>query len=58
MQIKRRDFIKTSAAGSAAFATSELFVFNQAISKEVNSSKYCFQSEREIPIAYKVDVVV
>ncbi len=56
--MKRREFIKTSAVGSAAFATSGLFVFNQATSKEADSSKYCFQSERNIPIAYKVDVVV
>jgi ribulose 1,5-bisphosphate synthetase/thiazole synthase len=56
--MKRRDFIKTSTVGSAALATSGMFIFNQAESNGIKSAKTCYQSERKIPIAYKADVVV
>jgi len=57
-RMKRRDFIKTSTVGSAALATSGMFIFNKANYNEIQSAKSCYQSERKIPIAYEVDVVV
>ena len=55
--MKRRYFIKTSAAGSALIFTSGAFAFNNT-NVQNNNKKYCFQSARNIPIAYNVDVVV
>ncbi len=53
--MKRRNFIKTTAAGSAMVLTSGAWAFNSISS---NTQKFGFQSEREIPVAYNVDVVV
>lgn len=55
--MKRRNFIKTSAAGSAFLLTSGAYAFNTT-SQQKATKKYCFQSERKIPVAYDVDVVV
>ncbi len=54
--MKRRNFIKTTAAGSAFLLTSGAYAFSNP--QVQNKSKYGFQSEREIPVAYNVDVVV
>ena len=54
--MKRRDFIKTSAAGSAFLLASGAFAFNSPASKD--KMKFGFQSGRNIPVAYQVDVVV
>jgi len=56
--MKRRDFLRTTAAGTAFVATSGLWGIQQAKAANLQNIKYCFQSEREIPIVYKVDVVV
>jgi len=55
--MKRRNFIKTSAAGSAFVLTKGAFAFKPS---EINSAnyKYCHQSKRSIPVVYNVDVVV
>ena len=53
--MKRRNFIKTTAAGSAFLLTSGAYAFNSEIHTK---NCYGFQSERKIPIAYDVDVVV
>ncbi len=53
--MKRRNFIKTTAAGSAFLLTSGAYAFNSEVNAQ---NKFCFQSERKIPIAYNVDVVV
>jgi len=54
--MKRRKFIKTTAAGSAFLMTAGTFAFGTGF----NSIKpeYGFQSKRNIPVAYDVDVVV
>lgn len=53
--MKRRNFIKTTAAGSAFVLTSGVY----AIRSEDNLKfKSGFQSKRKIPIVYDVDVVV
>ena len=54
--MKRRNFIKTTAAGTALVFTSGAYAFNN--SEIQNKSKFGFQSERKIPVAYNVDVVV
>ncbi|MCF6356818.1 MAG: FAD-dependent oxidoreductase [Draconibacterium sp.] len=54
--MKRRNFIKTTAASSAFLLTSGAYAFGN--SEIQNKKKYGFQSERKIPIAYDVDVVV
>ncbi len=56
--MKRRDFIRTTAAGTAFVATSGWLAVNKVQAASLPNLKYCFQSEREIPVAYKVDVVV
>jgi len=56
--MKRRDFLRTTAAGTAFMATSGLWGIQKAKASNFQNIKYCYQSEREIPIAYKVDVVV
>jgi len=56
--MKRRDFILTTASGSAIVASGNLFAFPEAPVKENSTSKFCYQSERKIPVAYSVDVVV
>ena len=56
--MKRRHFLKTTVAGSAFLATSGLWNLNKAFAAHPENISYCFQSEREIPIAYEVDVVV
>jgi len=54
--MKRRNFIKTTAAGSAFILTPGAFAFGN--SGNQNNYKFGFQSERRIPVAYDVDVVV
>ena len=56
--MKRRHFLKTTVAGSAFLATSGLWNLNKTLAANPENITYCFQSEREIPIAYEVDVVV
>lgn len=56
--MKRRDFLRTTAAGTAMVATSGWWNIRQANATTLQNIKYCFQSEREIPIAYRVDVLV
>lgn len=56
--MKRRDFIRTTAAGAAFVATSGWWAASKASAANLQTVKYCYQSEREIPVAYKVDVVV
>jgi len=56
--MKRRDFLRTTAAGTAFVATSGLWGIRQAQAINLQNLKYCFQSERNIPVAYKVDVIV
>jgi len=53
--MKRRTFVKTTAAGSALLMTPGAFAIPSNIS---NDRKFAYQSERKIPIAYNVDVVV
>jgi flavin-dependent dehydrogenase len=54
--MKGRNFIKTTAAGSAFIMTSGAFDFENSV--EQNNNKFGFQSERSIPVAYDVDVVI
>lgn len=54
--MERRNFIKTTAAGSAFLLTSGAYAFGNP--ENQNNNKFGFQSERKIPIAYNVDVVV
>lgn len=56
--MKRRDFIRTTAAGTAFLATSGWWSADKAQARNLQDMKYCFQSEREIPVAYQVDLVV
>jgi hypothetical protein len=56
--MKRRDFILTAAVGSAALGSGNLFGFPEPYIKGKNVGKFCFQSERKIPVAYTVDLVV
>ncbi|MBW8333575.1 MAG: FAD-dependent oxidoreductase [Prolixibacteraceae bacterium] len=56
--MKRRDFLRTTAAGTAFVATSGWWSVNKATAASLQHIKYCFQSEREIPVAYKVDIVI
>ena len=56
--MKRRDFIFTTATGSALLATGNLFAFPQTPVPTKGTSKFCTQSARKIPVAYTVDVVV
>ncbi|MBE9509289.1 MAG: FAD-dependent oxidoreductase [Bacteroidetes bacterium] len=56
--MKRRNFIKTTATGSALIVSSGLWAIDQPRGQVPGKIKYCFQSERDIPIVYKVDVVV
>jgi hypothetical protein len=53
--MKRRNFIKTTAAGSAILMTPGAWNLGRSFNQE---EKYCFQSERNIPVAYHVDVVI
>lgn len=54
--MKRRNFIKTTTAGSAFLFTSGAFAFTSG-ENEVEK-KFGQQSERKIPVAYNVDVVI
>lgn len=54
--MKRRNFIKTTAAGSAFILTSGAYAIGSPGIQ--NKNKFGFQSERKIPVAYNVDVVV
>ena len=56
--MKRRDFLRTTAAGTAFVATSGWWAIGKANAANLQNIRYCYQSEREIPVAYKVDVVV
>ncbi len=53
--MKRRNFIKATAAGSAFLMTASPFSFGNSA---VHDKKFGFQSKRKIPVAYNVDVVV
>ena len=55
--MKRRNFIKTTAAGSAFLLTSGVYALNRSDDLP-SGKKFCYQSSREIPVAYDVDVVV
>ena len=55
--MKRRDFIQTGSAGAAFLSLNGLEVFSITNSSDQNNG-FCNQSERQIPIAYNVDVVV
>jgi flavin-dependent dehydrogenase len=54
--MKRRNFIKTTVAGSAFIMTSGAFAFENSVSRK--NYKYGFQSERRIPVGYNVDVAI
>jgi hypothetical protein len=54
--MKRRNFIKTTAAGSAFILTSGGYVFGNSFNQ--NNKKQGYQSERKIPVAYDVDVII
>jgi flavin-dependent dehydrogenase len=54
--MKRRNFIKTTAAGSAFIITSGAFAFENSVGQ--NNYKFGFQSKRSIPLAYDVDIVI
>lgn len=54
--MKRREFIRNSATGSAFLFAGGAYAFQ--ISRTTSNQKYGFQSERKIPVAYNVDVVV
>ncbi len=54
--MKRRNFIKTTTAGSAFLLTSGAFAFTTVNSED--KKKFGHQSERKIPVAYNVDVVI
>ncbi len=54
--MKRRNFIKTTAAGSAFLLTSGAYAFGNPENR--NPNLFGYQSERKIPVAYNVDVVV
>ncbi len=56
--MKRRDFILTTATGSALLASGNLFAFPQTPPQENGKGKFCTQSARKVPVAYTVDVVV
>ncbi len=56
--MKRRDFILTTATGSALLASGNLFAFPQTPQQENGTGKFCAQSARKVPVAYIVDVVV
>lgn len=56
--MKRRDFIKNSAAGTALLTASGVFIFQNGKADNKTNAKYGYQSARQIPVAYDVDVVV
>ncbi len=54
--MKRRNFIKTTVSGSALLFSSGAFAFHSLRNEE--TKKFGFQSKRNIPVAYNVDVIV
>jgi hypothetical protein len=54
--MKRRDFVKTTAAGSAFILTSGGYAFRREISGK--NQQFCFQSERQIPVIQEVDIAI
>jgi len=56
--MERRHFLRTTITGTAFLATSGLWNINKAFAANTKNVSYCFQSERDIPIAYEVDVLV
>jgi hypothetical protein len=56
--MERRHFIKTTAAGTAFIATSGLWNINKTFAVTPQNITYCHQSERDLPIAYEVDVLI
>ena len=54
--MKRRDFIYSSAAGTAFLGLGGVKAFSQYTSP--TSQKFCYQSGRKIPVVYQVDVVI
>ena len=56
--MKRRNFIYTTGAGTALLAGSNLFAMRVDSAQTRLAGKFCHQSQRKIPVAYDVDVVV
>lgn len=56
--MKRRDFILSTASGSALLASGNLFALEGFSQQQKMPGRYCSQSERKIPVAYTVDVVI
>ena len=54
--MKRREFIYSSAAGTAFLGLGGLKAFSETISP--GKQDFCFQSERKLPVVYTVDIVV
>uniref|UniRef100_UPI003217407B FAD-dependent oxidoreductase n=1 Tax=uncultured Draconibacterium sp. TaxID=1573823 RepID=UPI003217407B len=54
--MRRRDFIYQSAAGTAFLTFGGLNAYTQTVID--NKKQFCYQSARQIPVAYEVDVVV
>ncbi|HBL74821.1 MAG: hypothetical protein A2W90_07930 [Bacteroidetes bacterium GWF2_42_66] len=54
--MKRRDFIYSSAAGTAFLSLGGLRAFSSAT--PAGQQSFCCQSERKLPVAYTVDVVI
>ncbi|MCY1721841.1 FAD-dependent oxidoreductase [Prolixibacteraceae bacterium Z1-6] len=54
--MKRRDFIYQSAAGTAFLTLGGLKAYSHTVIEE--NKQFCYQSARQIPVAYDVDVVV
>lgn len=57
--MKRRDFLKSTAAtGAALLTTGGLYALNRSRANHQSHSSFGFQSARLIPVSYHVDVVV
>ncbi len=56
--MKRRDFIRTSALSTAFVAGSGLWSIRQVRAGNLDDLRYVWQSARDVPVAYDVDVVV
>ncbi len=55
--MKRRNFIKTTGAGSAFILANRAFAFSP-LTNDAVIYENCYQSKRRIPVAYNIDVVV
>lgn len=56
--MKRRAFLKNSAAGTAFLSVSGVCFFSDTLAGNNPLSKYAFQSNRQLPVAYDVDVAI